>query len=90
MTTITSKDAQNRFGELIDTAQREPVVITRRDRPVAVVISKQHYERLEAMEDALWAAKARAAAAGGYAGEEDTRKLFEEVLGLDADSAPDK
>ena len=61
MTTITSKDAQNRFGELIDTAQREPVVITRRDRPIAVVISNEQYKRLEALEDALWAARARAA-----------------------------
>jgi len=90
MTTITSKDAQNRFGELIDTAQREPVVITRRDRPIAVVISNEQYKRLEALEDALWAARARAAAAGGYAGDEETRALFQEVLGINADSTPDK
>lgn len=39
MQAITSLDAQNRFGELLDTAQREPVLITRRGRPVSLVLS---------------------------------------------------
>ena len=39
MITMTSLDAQNRFGELLDTSQREPVLITRRGRPVSTVIS---------------------------------------------------
>jgi len=39
MKTMTSLEAQNRFGELIDTSQREPVMITRRGRPVSIVIS---------------------------------------------------
>ena len=30
MRTMTSVEAQNRFGELLDTAQREPITITRR------------------------------------------------------------
>jgi prevent-host-death family protein len=36
---MTSLEAQNHFGEMIDTSQREPVLITRRGRPVSVVIS---------------------------------------------------
>lgn len=39
MRTMTSLAAQNHFGELIDTSQREPVLITRRGRPVSVVFS---------------------------------------------------
>lgn len=39
MISITSAEAQNRFGELIDRAQREPVEVTRRGRPVAYVVS---------------------------------------------------
>ncbi|WP_083633816.1 type II toxin-antitoxin system Phd/YefM family antitoxin [Rhodoferax antarcticus] len=35
MLTVTSVEAQNRFGELIDRSQREPVQVTRRGRPVA-------------------------------------------------------
>jgi prevent-host-death family protein len=46
MRTMTSAEAQNHFGELLDAAQREPVTITRRGRPVALVISQQEYEAL--------------------------------------------
>lgn len=37
--TMTSLDYQNHYGELIGTSQREPVRITRRDRPVSYVLS---------------------------------------------------
>lgn len=43
MITMTSLDAQNQFGTLIDTSQRQPVTVTRRGRPVAVVLSYQDY-----------------------------------------------
>jgi antitoxin Phd len=46
MKTITSVDAQNRFGELLDNAQREPVTITRRGRPVAFVVSPEDMKDL--------------------------------------------
>jgi prevent-host-death family protein len=39
MRTVTSVEAQNKFGELLDNAQRELVTITRRGRPVAFVLS---------------------------------------------------
>jgi len=46
MRTMTSVEAQNHFGLLLDTAQREPVTITRRGRPVAYLFSPQEYETL--------------------------------------------
>lgn len=46
MRTVTSVEAQNRFGELIDRAQREPVTITRRGRPVAFVLSPEDLKDL--------------------------------------------
>ncbi|TAF99630.1 MAG: type II toxin-antitoxin system Phd/YefM family antitoxin [Burkholderiales bacterium] len=45
MLTLSSLQAQNKFGELIDTAQREPVAITRRGRTVAYVIDHYTYRR---------------------------------------------
>jgi len=39
MATMTSAEAQNRFGQLIETAQREAVVITRHGRPTVFVVS---------------------------------------------------
>ena len=46
MKTITATEAKNRLGAVIDDAQREPIVIQRQDRDVAVVISMQEYERI--------------------------------------------
>ena len=39
MPTMTSANAQNHFGELLEIAQREAVVITRHGRPAAFVVS---------------------------------------------------
>lgn len=44
MLTMTSLAAQNQFGLLIDTSQRQPVTVTRRGRPVAVVLSYEDYQ----------------------------------------------
>lgn len=46
MRVMTSVEAQNHFGLLLDTAQREPVSITRRGRPVAYLFSPHTYEAL--------------------------------------------
>jgi prevent-host-death family protein len=43
---MTSVEAQNRFGHLLDTAQREPVAITRHGRPTAFIVSPQEMEEL--------------------------------------------
>ncbi len=47
MKSIAAKEAKNNFGELMDTAQREPVTIERRGRAVAVVISATEYEKIK-------------------------------------------
>ena len=52
MREITARDAKNRFGHLLDTAQSAPVRVTRKGRPVGVMMSVQQYERLRG---AAWA-----------------------------------
>jgi len=46
MVTMTSVEAQNSFGKLLDTVQREAVSITRHGRPTAFVVSPQDMEEL--------------------------------------------
>ncbi len=48
MRTLTSVEAQNRFGELLDSAQREPIAITRHGRTAAYVVSGEVYQQLVA------------------------------------------
>ncbi|WPH17979.1 type II toxin-antitoxin system Phd/YefM family antitoxin [Variovorax paradoxus] len=47
MITVTSVEAQNKFEQLLDTAQHEPVSITRRGRPAAYMISPQEMKELQ-------------------------------------------
>ena len=47
MITVTSVEAQNKFGQLLDTAQREPVIITRHGRPAAYMISPQDMKEFQ-------------------------------------------
>ena len=46
MITVTSVEAQNRFGQLLDTVQREPVTITRHGRTAAFMVSPQDMDEL--------------------------------------------
>lgn len=56
MSEIAVSEARNRFAEIIDDARTsgEPVTVTRRGRPVAVVLAADDYERLiDAVDDNL-------------------------------------
>ena len=43
---VSATDAKQRLAALLDAAQREPVVIRRQNRDVAVIMSAEEYERL--------------------------------------------
>lgn len=65
MLSVTSVEAQSRFGELIDRSQREPIAVTRRGRTVAYVVSGQDMQALSGVtqrrqEAARWYAQYRA------------------------------
>ena len=46
MKTLAAADAKNSFGSLLDTVQREPVVITKKNRAVGMMLSMQDIEAL--------------------------------------------
>jgi prevent-host-death family protein len=74
MKTVTAADAKNRFGQFLDMAQREPVLVTKNDRPVGVFLSMQDFE------DSIWAGKAQAAHERGYASADDSAALIQKWL----------
>jgi prevent-host-death family protein len=45
---IAAREAKNHFGELLDTAQKVPVTIAKKGRPIAVVMSIEEYKNLKA------------------------------------------
>lgn len=46
MREIAARDAKNRFGQLLDAVQGAPVRVTKKGRPVGVMMSMQQYQRL--------------------------------------------
>jgi len=86
-------EAQNGFGKLLDTVQREPVAITRHGRPTAFIVSPLEMDELldarrrrsEAVADfEAWRARAEAstsaaqkAAAAALTDEEVNRMVHE-------------
>jgi prevent-host-death family protein len=48
MKTVAATEAKNWLGTILDEAQREPIVIRRQDRDIAVVLSMADYNRRRA------------------------------------------
>jgi len=71
---MTAAKAKNAFGQMIEAAQREPVLITKQNRPVGVFMSIQD------IENTIWGEEARKAHAEGYIGEEASRALMDKLL----------
>jgi antitoxin Phd len=89
MIKMTSVEAQNKFGQLLDTVQREAVAITRHGRPTAFVVSPQEMDELlnarrrrsKAVADLEeWSAQARkrATPAAAVLTDEDVNRLVRE------------
>ena len=71
--TIPSVQAQNNFGTLIDTAQREIVSITRRGRSAALIMSPQ------VLEDYIEGRLAMDAEAEGLMSEDETSAFLSRI-----------
>jgi antitoxin Phd len=52
MKTVSATDAKQRFAAVIDAAQREPVLIRRQNRDIAVIMSAEEYERIRGINTA--------------------------------------
>jgi len=53
MKIMTAKDAKNSFGVFLDSVQHEPVVVTKRDRPVGVMFSMNDLPAMTDFVDAM-------------------------------------
>ena len=51
MASITATEAKNKFGQVLEMAQAEPVRIQKNGRDVAIVLSPEQYGALVAQKD---------------------------------------
>ena len=75
-------EVKTRFGEFMDKAQKEPVMVEKTGRKFAVLLSYEEYERLVAADDALWTARAIEAEKSGYVSREEADALVEKLKAL--------
>ncbi len=80
MGAVSAKEAQTRFGQLLDRAQKEDVSITRHDRGIAVIVSTERYEEMRRAEDAYWLDRAEKAAQGGFLSPEESVEFLREKI----------
>ena len=50
MDTLSANEAKTQFGDMLLKAQRAPVQINKNGKPVAVVVSMDEYENIEALK----------------------------------------
>ena len=80
MDTLSASEAKTHFGDLLIKAQRAPVQINKNGKSVAVVISAEDYESMEALKLRLAQARARQAETDIEAGSlVDVEAFFDEV-----------
>lgn len=79
MITLAAREAKNNFGHMLDMAQKEPVTIEKKGRPVAVVMSLDDYKHYEEIEDRIWALKVQQASEEGYLSHEESETLLIEI-----------
>ena len=68
MNSLSANEAKTQFGDLLLKAQREPIQINKNGKPVAVVISMDEYEAMEALKLRLLQSRAIQAKADIKAG----------------------
>jgi len=74
MKTMTAAKAKNAFGQMIEAAQREPVLITKQNRPVGVFMS------IRDIEDTIWGEEAKKVHSEGQIGQDINRTLMDKLL----------
>ncbi|MGC1854472.1 MAG: type II toxin-antitoxin system Phd/YefM family antitoxin [Candidatus Aquirickettsiella sp.] len=79
MLTLGAREAKNEFGRMLDAAQSESVVIEKKGRPVAVVLSIKEYQVLEDAQDKLWEMLAKTAEIEGLVSEKDSEDFLKSL-----------
>ena len=80
MDSLTANEAKSQFGDMLLKAQRAPVQINKNGKPIAVVMSMDEYEGIEAMKLRLLQARVDKAKIDIQTGNTVDGNLFFEAL----------
>ncbi len=77
---ITSSEAKSRFGEVMQTARREPVTVLKSGKPAVAILDIAEYQRLLSIENDHWAALADKAKQSGMVGTNASLRQLTDLL----------
>lgn len=77
MIAVPSTEVKTHFGKYLNKALVSPIMVTKTGQEVVVMLSKEEYDRLEALEDSYWLMKAQLAEKSGYMGASEGTKLID-------------
>lgn len=76
----SATNAKNHFGEIMDAALREPVLIQRSGRDAVMMISCEDYQAFEMLSDHIWGEKAKEAEKNGFLSAEESEAAIQRLL----------
>ncbi len=76
----TATEIKNKFGQILEEAMSEPVIIEKNGRQVAVMMSMAEYKHLIELEDRYWGEMALKSVQEGFMTEKETRRWLERKL----------
>lgn len=88
MLTVAATEVKNKFGQIIDQARKEPVMVQSHGRDSVVILDHEEFGRLQRLEDAYWGLRATEAAKSGFLTPEETmQRLQQRLAEIEADEA---
>lgn len=79
MKIINATKARQNFSSSIETVKKEPIIISKKNKNIAVIVSYERYKELEKIEDILYAKAAQLALKEGFATKQETDDLFNKI-----------
>ena len=79
MLTLGAREAKNEVGRMLDAAQSEGVLIEKKGRPVAIVLSVKAYQLLEGAQDKLWEMLAKTSEMEGLVSERESEDFLKSL-----------
>jgi len=76
MKTLTSTEARQNFSRVITGLEDNPVIISKQDKEVAVMLSTARYKELKKLEDILYGKAAELAIQEGFASNKEADDLL--------------
>lgn len=83
MKTLSATEFKRSFNKILDSIQKEPILVTKKGRPIGIFFSMDAISKLaignEKMEDFLFGETTKLAIKEGFSTEEESEKLLNKI-----------